>query len=91
MKITIDTKEDSHSEIQKVINLLTHLLGEGGSEVLSSEPTEEGAAFTNMFGNSEGSETSEGSSLVSDDTSDDDTPDEDTPADDGDVPEIVPY
>jgi len=28
MKITIDTKEDSHEEIKKVISLLTHLIGE---------------------------------------------------------------
>ena len=90
MKITIDTKEDSHSEIKKVINLLTHLLGEGGSEVLSSDETSEesASAFTNMFGNSEGSESTEESGLES---TDDDTPDEDTPTDDGDVPEIVPY
>ncbi len=29
MKITIDTKEDSHEEIKKVISLLKHLVGEG--------------------------------------------------------------
>lgn len=28
MKITIDTKEDSHEEIRKVIRMLTHLVGE---------------------------------------------------------------
>ena len=28
MKITIDTKEDSHSDIRKVIRLLKHLIGE---------------------------------------------------------------
>ena len=90
MKITIDTKEDSHSEIRKVINLLTHLLGEGSSEVLSSDetPEESAAAFTNMFGNSESSESTEESSVGS---TDDDAPDDDTPTDDGDVPEIVPY
>ena len=90
MKITIDTKEDSHSEIKKVINLLTHLLGEGNSEVLgsdsfSSEPTaESNAAFTNMFGNSEPA--SDESSEPTTESSDDETP-----SDDGDIPEIIPY
>ena len=28
MKITIDTKEDSHEEIRKVIRMLQHLVGE---------------------------------------------------------------
>lgn len=31
MKITIDTKEDSHNDIRKVIRLLKHLIGESHS------------------------------------------------------------
>ena len=39
MKITIDTREDSHEEITKVINLLTALLdGSGNTNALSDEP-----------------------------------------------------
>jgi len=36
MKITIDTKEDSHEEIQKVIRLLSHLIGEHHEEIHSN-------------------------------------------------------
>jgi hypothetical protein len=35
MKITIDTKEDSHDEIQKVLNLLSSLVG--NQEVVSNQ------------------------------------------------------
>ena len=35
MKITIDTKEDSHEEIKKVIGLLTHMVGE---QPVSNQP-----------------------------------------------------
>ncbi|MDP7457663.1 MAG: hypothetical protein QGH47_02980 [Candidatus Woesearchaeota archaeon] len=31
MKITIDTKEDSHQEIKRVIMLLKHMVGEDGN------------------------------------------------------------
>lgn len=37
MKITIDTKEDSHEEITKVIRLLTHLTGEHKEEIHSNK------------------------------------------------------
>ena len=67
MKITIDTKEDSHSDIKRVIGMLQNLLGEGkvlsnqgnlfedgGSEVKVTE-TEVGdetpAPSGNVFGN----------------------------------------
>ena len=59
MKITIDTKEDSHEEIKKVISMLSALVGEksftnsrdifsdSSSPTSSSESTN---AFANMFG-----------------------------------------
>ena len=37
MKITIDTKEDSHEEIKKVIRLLTHLIGDHHEEIHSNK------------------------------------------------------
>ena len=52
MKITIDTKEDSHSEIAKVIKMLQNLIGdvpESGA-VMPSEPT---PSLFNIFGNSQ--------------------------------------
>jgi len=36
MKITIDTKEDSHAEISKVIKMLQHLVGESP---MTNQPT----------------------------------------------------
>ena len=36
MKITIDTKEDSHEEISKVIKMLQHLVGESS---MTNQPT----------------------------------------------------
>ena len=56
MKISIDTKEDSHEEIKKVIKMLQNLVGDSG-EIFTNQPiTSEtnstetaGAAFTNIF------------------------------------------
>ncbi len=54
MKITIDTKEDSHEEIKKVIALLTHLIGQtpmSNSRNIfdDSKPTEETGNLFNIF------------------------------------------
>jgi hypothetical protein len=46
MKITIDTKEDSHHEIRKVIQLLSHLLGEQSPHTTKNE-----ALHANVFEN----------------------------------------
>ncbi|MCK4589830.1 MAG: hypothetical protein KAT77_05270 [Nanoarchaeota archaeon] len=56
MKITIDTKEDSHEEIKKVISLLTHLIGEtpmtNSKNIFdNSKPTEESGNLFNIFDN----------------------------------------
>ncbi len=56
MKITIDTKEDSHDEIRKVIDILTSLVKveDPGQEVVINKPVEEisedsSNAFANVF------------------------------------------
>ncbi|MBR9699125.1 hypothetical protein GOV09_01560 [Candidatus Woesearchaeota archaeon] len=49
MKITIDTKEDSHTEIAKLIKMLQHLINH--HEYTEQGPSEEATqAFGNMFG-----------------------------------------
>ena len=52
MKITIDTKEDSHEEIKKAIRMLSSLIGE--KEIFSNTPQideqKTGDAFSAMFG-----------------------------------------
>ncbi len=59
MKISIDTKEDSHEEIKKVIQMLRNLVGEN-QEVFTNQPISEATAsttenpFTNIFGDSSG-------------------------------------
>ncbi|MBW2975903.1 hypothetical protein KY347_00495 [Candidatus Woesearchaeota archaeon] len=53
MKITIDTKEDSHEEIRKIIRMLSSLVGE---EVISNQG--------DMFGSAQsGGSQSEGSDI----------------------------
>ena len=70
MKITIDTKEDSHEELRKVIKMLSSLVGE---EVMSSQsdifsdsgaPTES-SETTNSDMFSDGSSKTEGSDMFS--------------------------
>jgi len=56
MKITIDTKEDSHEEIHKAIRLLTSLVE--GKEVMSNQ--------VDMFGSS--SDTNQSSDIFGDDS-----------------------
>ena len=58
MKITIDTKEDSHEEIRKVIIMLQNIVGD--SQIFSNQPaalnnsssTTETSPFANIFGDS---------------------------------------
>ena len=56
MKITIDTKEDSHDEIRKLIKMLQHLVGENAVSnapnifgETSSAPSAATDAFANLF------------------------------------------
>ncbi|MEK6983616.1 MAG: hypothetical protein AABX33_03510 [Nanoarchaeota archaeon] len=58
MKISLDTKEDSHEEIRKVIKMLQNLVGDS-QEIFSNQPTSSEASpanaqnvFTNLFGDS---------------------------------------
>lgn len=57
MKISVDTKEDSHDDIRKVIRMLQHLVGESqdiytnqpsASQSSSTEPI--ASPFANIFG-----------------------------------------
>ena len=67
MKISIDTKEDSHQDIKNVIRMLSHLVGEDArtnapSNIFadsssSDTPTEQaGSAFVGLFGNDNSSD-----------------------------------
>ncbi len=51
MKISVDTKEDSHEDIRKVIKMLQHLIGDN-QEVFTNEPTlaQEASPIANIFG-----------------------------------------
>ena len=56
MKITIDTKEDSHTEIRKIIKMLSSLVGEkevmsNQSDMFSNDDSdkEESTGMFNMF------------------------------------------
>lgn len=54
MKLTIDTKEDSHDDLRKVIKMLQHIVGDS-QEVFSNQPTAlsqaaDSSPFTNIFG-----------------------------------------
>ena len=55
MKVSIDTKEDSHEEIKKLIRMLQNLVGDS-QEIFSNQPvaSDSGAAavspFDNIFG-----------------------------------------
>ncbi len=51
MKISLDTKEDSHEEIRKVINMLQNLVGDS-QEVFTNQPavSETISPIANIFG-----------------------------------------
>jgi len=84
MKITIDTKEDSHEDLKKVIRMLQHLVGDDAYtnspnifEETSSTPTEATNAFVNMFGESQSSSAAEEKPKIKKSYDD--------------VPQIIPY
>lgn len=61
MKISIDTKEDSHDEIKKVIKMLQNLVG-NSQEIFINQPISEssdteatGSQFDNIFGDTSSS------------------------------------
>jgi len=75
VKITIDTKEDSHAEIQKVIKMLSSLVN--GEEVMSNQgdifdldnTTDTNQKSSDIFGDDSSSIVSNDSSLDSTDSS----------------------
>ena len=94
MKLTIDTKEDSHEDIRKVIKMLQHLVGDSpvtnqpdifddpnSFGIGSSEP-ETSASSGNVFGNMfDTPQTNQEESFESKESSEDEE----------DTPEIMPY
>src|SRR3989338_10416391 len=53
MKISVDTKEDSHDDLKKVIRMLQHLVGDN-QEIFTNEPSiaQEASPMANIFGDS---------------------------------------
>lgn len=54
MKISVDTKEDSHEDLRKVIRMLQHIVGDT-QEVFINQPSASETAsnpFANIFGDS---------------------------------------
>ncbi len=55
MKLTIDTKEDSHEDLRKVIKMLQHIVGDS-QELFSNQPSilpenaEQSSPISNIFG-----------------------------------------
>ena len=51
MKLSIDTREDSHEDLRKVIRMLQHIVGDSG-EVFTNQPAPDANAnpFSNIFG-----------------------------------------
>jgi len=87
MKITIDTKEDSHDDIRKVIKMLWHLVGdekvysnkdifEDSSPSVTTEDSSPSAPTGNVFGN------------LFDDKKEETKTKEET---EGEVPEVIEY
>lgn len=88
MKISIDTKEDTHEDIRKVINMLSHLVGDNPAtnqpnlfddsdsfgQESSPQENNSGGIFGNMFNNPQSSESSEQKTEVKEEK-----------------PEIIPY
>ena len=85
MKITIDTKEDSHEEIKKVISMLSALVGEKVVVNEDFEPAAESSnAFASMFGSEDKSKEGVGNVVSDIGTAGSDEEIEEKP-------EIVPY
>ena len=63
MKITIDTKEDSHEEIKKVIKMLSSLVGEkevmSNQDIFSDKSSGQESGVFSMFSGSDSESKSE--------------------------------
>jgi len=100
MKITIDTKEDSHTEIRKIIRMLSSLVGE--KEVMSNQSdmfsdddnsNEENSGVFNMFSQDKPetvteSETTDSEAIADEVETDEDKKEETT---DMDIPDFEEY
>ncbi len=95
MKITIDTKEDSHAEIQKVISMLSALVG-GEEKTYSNKdifsdsspevaPSDSGGVFGNLFSNDKAEET------AVEEKTEDEKPEEKEEEPESENVEIIPY
>ncbi|MBI2656320.1 hypothetical protein HYX03_01105 [Candidatus Woesearchaeota archaeon] len=72
MKIEIDTKEDSHEDIKKVIRMLQNIVGDS-HEIFTNQPAESsaeatGSAFANIFGDTSAPAQAPTSSETADET-----------------------
>ena len=80
MKISIDTKEDSHEEIKKVISMLQNLVGDS-QEIFINDP--QGTAVSpmaNIFGDISSPPAAEASSETTSTETTQETPAEETPS-----------
>ena len=84
MKITIDTKEDSHEELRKIIKMLSSLIGE--KEVMSNQSDmfsdddsgkEESTGMFNMFSQDKPVTSTDSETADSEITTDEEKPEED--------------
>ena len=100
MKITIDTKEDSHEELRKIIKLLSSLVGE--KEVMSNQSDmfgdddggkEESTGMFNMFSQDKPVTSTDSETADSETTTDEEKPEEDKKETDVDlgIPDFEEY
>ena len=93
MKITIDTKEDSHEEIRKIIRMLSSLVG--GEVMTNSEVANQGNIFSDSNPQTESSDMFSMFSANSENTSPEKKPEEVKQAKqediDFDLPDLEPY
>ena len=83
MKITIDTKEDSHTEIRKIIKMLSSLVGEkevmsNQSDMFSNDDSdkEESTGMFNMFSQDKSETATESETTDSDEITDEEKSEE---------------
>ena len=100
MKITIDTKEDSHTEIRKIIKMLSSLVGE--KEVMSNQSDmfsdddsgkEESVGMFNMFSQDKPETLEDSETTDSKTTTDEEKPEDDNKKTDIDlgIPDFEEY
>ena len=97
MKISIDTREDSHHEIRRVIQLLQQIVGNSSESSVFDSPSDDASDYSdppqaasgifNMFGDTQKSDSDQNQDVFSP------APDEEKKEekDSIDIPEIVPY